>query len=140
VGKASGSELEGPPGVGQSAFERSLLLGDDHKRLVPEIIIDGRRAAAFFPAPLRFICLDLLPPFPLSSVEEDLRALELAEVSRHIVPEVSLVSRHDDQVPNRVSGRLGFQRPAFVCHMVPLAGEGYFENAMPEGGAPSVVM
>jgi hypothetical protein len=71
---------------------------------VAEIIIDGRRVAAFRPTPLRFIRLILPPSSPLPSVEEDLHTLELAVVLRHIAPEISLVSRHDDQVLNRVSG------------------------------------
>jgi hypothetical protein len=117
-----------------------LRLGDDCKRLVAEIIIDGRRAAAIFPTPLRFIRLDLLPSSPLPSVEEDPHPFELAEVLRHIVPEVRLGSRHDDQVLNRVPGRLGFQRPALVCHTASLDGEGYFGNVMPEGAVPSVML
>ena len=80
-----------------------LGLGDEQERPVAQVGFNARRAAAGCLTPFRPVRLEALPTFPLPPVEEDPYLAVLCEMMRQVVPQIGLVSRHDDQTPNPVA-------------------------------------
>ena len=93
---------------------------ENHKRTVAEIIVDAWLPAAVAPAPLRLVPLVALPPLAAPAVKEDLDLLVLGEIPSEVVPEVRLVSRHDEQASNPTARRPCFQRSDFDWHTLPV--------------------
>ena len=71
--------------------------------MVPEIIFNGRRAAAAGPTSFRVGRLPPLPPLVPSSVQDDLDLLICGKIPSQMIPKTRLVSGDDEQASNRTA-------------------------------------
>jgi len=100
------AELARPGGRGQSAQEYSILRAGNHKRPGAEIMLGARRTAAVQPPPVRLTPLDPLPPLPEPSVKDQRYILVRRKMFSQGLPEIRLISCHDDQASHPAPGWL----------------------------------
>jgi len=109
--RATGS----PTRAGGLARECSLLLVENHERMVAEISVNARRAAAGGPTTLRVVRSHALPPLDAPSVQGDLNLLIFGKISSQMIPKGRLVSGYDENASKRTAHGRDSGPPPGAC-------------------------